>query len=82
MVTRVTKWGNSQGVRLSKELLSEADIGIGDAVSVTVRDGAVVLTPVRRVRGCVDLEELVGRIPPGYRPGEVGWGPPVGGEVW
>ena len=47
MVTRIQKWGNSQGVRLSKEVLSEADIGVGDAVSVAVHDGALVVTPVR-----------------------------------
>ena len=82
MVTRIQKWGNSQGVRLSKEVLSEADIGVGDAVSVAVHDGALVVTPVRRVRGGVDLEELVQRIPKGYTPEETGWGPPTGGEVW
>jgi len=82
MVTRVQKWGNSQGVRLSKELLSEADINVGDAVSVAVADGALIVTPVRRVRGCVDLEELVRRIPVGYVPEEIDWGPPAGGEVW
>ena len=82
MVTRVQKWGNSQGVRLSKELLSEADISVGDAVSVAVADGALIVTPVRRVRGCVDLEELVRRIPVGYVPEEIDWGPPAGGEVW
>jgi antitoxin MazE len=82
MVTKVQKWGNSQGVRLSKELLSAAGIGVGDPVSVAVLDGTLVVTPVRRVRGCVDLEELVRRIPEGYRPEEVGWGPPAGGEVW
>jgi antitoxin MazE len=82
MVTRVQKWGNSQGLRLSKELLSDAEIGVGDAVEVAVHDGALVVTPVRRVRGALDLEQLVTAIPRGYKPGEADWGPPVGGEVW
>ena len=82
MITRVQKWGNSQGLRLSRELLSDADIGIGDAVDVTVHDGALVVTPVRRVRGALDLEQLVASIPKGYKPGELDWGPPVGQEVW
>ena len=82
MITRVRKWGNSQGVRLSKELLSEAEIQVGDAVEVAVREGALVVTPVRRVRGAVDLEELVASIPKGDKPGELDWGPPVGDEVW
>ena len=82
MITKVQKWGNSQGLRLSKELMSDADIEVGDAVVVEVRDGALLITPARRVRGGVDLEELVREIPAGYKPGEYEWGPSAGREVW
>jgi antitoxin MazE len=82
MITKVQKWGNSQGVRLSKELLSGVEINVGDAVDVAVRDGALVVTPVRRVRGGHDLRELVRRIPKDYKPEEVNWGYPVGREIW
>ena len=82
MITKVQKWGNSQGVRLSKELLSGAEIDVGDAVDVAVRDGALVVTPVRRIRGGHDLEQLVSRIPKSYKPEDLDWGPPVGREVW
>lgn len=82
MVTRVQKWGNSQGLRLSKEVLSVARIEIGDVVEVEVREGSIVVTPARRVRGALDLERLVAEIPKGYRPGEADWGPPTGREVW
>jgi antitoxin MazE len=82
MVTRVQKWGNSQGLRLSKELLSDAEIGVGDVVDVAVHEGSIVVTPVRRVRGALDLEQLVTAIPRDYKPGEADWGPPAGGEVW
>ena len=82
MITKVQKWGNSQGVRLSKELLSDAEIDVGDAVDVAVRDGALVVTPVCRIRGGHDLERLVSRIPKGYKPEELDWGAPVGREVW
>ena len=82
MITKIQKWGNSQGLRLSKTVLSDADIEVGDAVEVAVREGAVVLTPVRRVRGGQDLHALVRRIPKGYKPGALDWGPPSGREVW
>ena len=55
MITKVQKWGNSQGLRLSKDLLSEAEIEMGDAVDVVVSQGTLVATPVRRVRGGHDL---------------------------
>ena len=82
MITKVQKWGNSQGLRLSKELLADVRIDVGDSVDVTVHDGALVIQPARRVRGGIDLEQLVGRIPEGYKPEVPDWGPPVGREVW
>jgi len=82
MITKVQKWGNSQGLRLSKELLSDVEIDVGDSVDVAVRDGVLVVTPARRVRGRLDLEQLVRRIPKGYKPKDLEWGPPVGREVW
>jgi antitoxin MazE len=82
MITKIQKWGNSQGLRLSKELLSDVQIEVGDAVDVSVHDGSLVITPARRVRGGLDLEQLVARILEGYTPEEVDWGPPAGREVW
>ena len=82
MVTRVQKWGNSQGLRLSKHVLSDAHIEVGDVVDVAVQECSIVVRPVRRVRGALDLEQLVAAMPKGYKPGEADWGPPVGGEVW
>jgi antitoxin MazE len=82
MVTKVQKWGNSQGLRLAKQVLEEARISVGDPVDVSTRDGVIVITPARRVRGKLSLEELVSRIPKNYKPEEVEWGEPVGREDW
>jgi len=82
MVTKVQKWGNSQGLRLARQVLEEARISVGDHVNVSTRDGVIVIAPVRRVRGKQSLKELVSRIPKNYRPKEVEWGKPVGGEDW
>jgi antitoxin MazE len=82
MITKVQKWGNSQGVRLSKELLADVRIQVGDPVDVSVQEGSLVVTPARRVRGGRSLEQLVAGVPKDYRPGELDWGPPAGREVW
>jgi antitoxin MazE len=81
MITKIQRWGNSQGLRLSKALLSDAEIEVGDEVDVTAREGALVVTAVGRVRGGHDLRRLVRRISNDYRPEELDWGPPVGREV-
>ena len=82
MVTKVQKWGNSQGLCLVKQVLEETHISIGDPVDVSTRDGVIVITPMRSRRGGLSLQELVSRIPKNYKPQEVEWGEPVGSEAW
>ena len=82
MVTKIQKWGNSQGLRLAKQVLEDARIAVGDDVDVTARDGMIVIAAVRRIRGKQGLQELVSRIPDHYKSGEMEWGAPVGREVW
>jgi antitoxin MazE len=82
MVTRIQRWGNSQGLRLAKQVLEDACISVGDDVDVTARDGMIVIAPVRCVRGKQSLQELVSRIPRNYETKEIDWGEPVGKEVW
>jgi antitoxin MazE len=82
MVTRIQKWGNSQGLRLAKQVLEDARLAVGDDVDVTARDGLIVIAPARRIRGRQSLKELVSRIPKGYKIKETDWGKPVGREAW
>jgi antitoxin MazE len=82
MVTKVQKWGNSQGLRFSKELLEEARIGVGDDVQVSVRGGKIIVESVTKVRGRYTLKELIAKIPKGIRSKELDWGAPAGKEAW
>ena len=82
MLAKIQKWGNSQGLRLTKNLLADAQLGVGDEVDIRVEDGIVIVTPARMIRGKHSLEDLVARIPEGHQAGEVDWGEPVGKEVW
>ena len=82
MLTKIQKWGNSQGLRFTKALLEEAQINVGDEVQVSVHEGRIVVEPVTKVRGRYDLEALVSKMPEGYQAEELDWGPPAGREVW
>ena len=82
MPTKIQKWGNSQGLRITKNLLADAQLGVGDEVDISVKDGIMIITPIKRKRGKHSLKELVERIPEDYQAGEVDWGEPVGKEVW
>ena len=82
MNTKVQKWGNSQGLRLPKHVLADARINVGDDVDVTTRDGKIIISPVKHIRGKYNIRELLSSIPKDYNPEEVDWGKPVGKEVW
>ena len=82
MLAKIQKWGNSQGLRLTKSLLADAQLGVGDEVDIRVKDGTMIVTPAKRMRGKHRLEDLVAHIPKHYQAEEVDWGEPVGKEVW
>ena len=46
MITQVKAWGNSQGIRLSKELLALAEIKANDLLDISVIDGNIVLKKI------------------------------------
>ena len=82
MLSKVQKWGNSQGLRFTKALLDEAQIKVGDEVKISVDKGRIIVEPATKVRGKYDLETLVSRMPKGYQTEELDWGSPVGREAW
>ena len=82
MLAKIQKWGNSQGLRLTKKLLEDAQFDVGDEVDVSVKNGVMIVKPAKRIRGRHNLKDLVARIPQNYETGEVDWGEPVGKEIW
>jgi antitoxin MazE len=76
---RITKWGNSLGVRISKAVAKEVGLAEGSNVEVTVSGRNLILAPANRE---YTLDELVAGITPKNRHGETDWGSPVGNESW
>jgi len=86
MTTTLQAWGNSQGVRLPKALLSALGWENGAAVEVelTPKKDAIIVKPTRarsQVRGRHRIEDLVAAMPKGYKGAEFDWGT-EGREVW
>jgi antitoxin MazE len=82
MLAKIQKWGNSQGLRLSKSLLADARLEVGDEVDIRVEEGALIITPASKIRGRYRLEDFVDNITEDHQPEEVDWGGPAGKEVW
>ena len=82
MLTRVRKWGHSQGRLLfAKSVLDAARIRVGDRVRVSVQEGRIIVEPASG-RGRYELQALVSRMPEEYPVEEADWGPPAGKETW
>ena len=74
------EWGNSQGVRLSKEILKSAGVALNEVLDVTVSNGVITLVKPFRHK---TLEERAAEYGGDLRlDGEYDWGEPVGREVW
>lgn len=80
METKITKWGNSLGVRIPKALADETEVAEGSRVEIVVRDGELVLRPLRRPR--FTLEELLAGVRKANLHEEVDTGTPEGREIW
>ncbi|MCR5527984.1 MAG: AbrB/MazE/SpoVT family DNA-binding domain-containing protein [Saccharofermentans sp.] len=78
MTTTVQKWGNSQGIRLSKEILATADINCGDKVDIYVADDVITIRKIKAKKIDLLFENYNGD----YVPTELSWGEPIGGELW
>lgn len=79
-LVQIKPWGNSQGIRLTKEILEQARVKVNDYMTVEVREGDIVLKKQFKHR---TLEERIaasgGEL---ERFGEYDWGEPEGREVW
>jgi len=70
-------------LRLTKKnMLADAQLGVGDEVDISIKDGILIVTPAKKIRGKHSLEELVARIPENHQTNETDWGEPIGKEVW
>lgn len=80
MQAQVKTWGNSQGIRLSKEILQAANIAIDEVLDVEVSNGVITLAKTFRHK---TLEERAVEFGGALNlDGEFEWGESVGREVW
>ncbi len=54
MKVTLNKWGNSTGIRIPKKILKEANLTIGESLSIFLEDGKIVLNPIKVFLTCHD----------------------------
>lgn len=82
MLSKIQQWGNSQGVRIPKNLLNDSQIEIGEEVDLSIKAGKIIISPVKKIHGKYNIKDLVAKMPENYQPEEENWDSPQGKEVW
>jgi antitoxin MazE len=80
MEAKVRRWGNSLGLRIPKALAEEAGIREDSEIDLSVRNGEIVIRPLRRTKHT--LKDLLARVTEENKHKEIDFGPPVGKETW
>jgi len=80
MQTRVQKWGNSLGLRIPRTLAEQIGLGAGSAVSLSAKDGELLVKPARPTR--LSLDELLAEVSDSNLHSSVETGSAVGAEIF
>ena len=80
MQTRVKKWGSSLGVRIPRGLAEEVGLGAGTEVSLSAKDGQLVVKPAAPAR--LSLDDLLAGISEGNLHSSVDTGSVDGAEIF
>jgi antitoxin MazE len=79
MITTLSKWGNSLGVRLPQKSLSMLGLKQNSSIEIITTENSIILKPVDTPSS---LAELFEGYDGDYQPEEFDWGEPVGREIW
>lgn len=83
MQGQISRWGNSLGIRIPKDIANRVGLSDGAQVEIEERDGEVVISRAKpKLR--YSLAELVAGVTPEEAhasSAEVDWGPDAGREI-
>lgn len=75
----ISKWGNSLAIRLPMALVNEVRFKSEQKVSISAKNGRIVIEPVQKVE--YTLDDLVAKMTTKNAHGEVSFGSPMGKET-
>ena len=76
MLTNISKWGNSLGIRIPRSIAKQIGISEGEPVELTIENNHIVIQKTHR------LESLLAKITPENIHSEIDTGISVGREAW
>jgi antitoxin MazE len=78
--SKVSRWGNSLGVRIPREGIEKLHLKDGESVDLEIGSDSITIRRSRQRKKWTEAELLRG-VTPDMVGGELDWGPPVGKEA-
>ena len=76
---KVSRWGNSLGIRIPKQLAEAIELKEGDEIELYQEENKLILKPRKKQ---FTLEQLLEGMEEKHLHSEVDWGESVGQEQW
>ncbi len=81
MQAKIQKWGNSQGIRIPKQILENLKLQVSDLLSLEVEGNKIILEKQFSSKP-KNIMELFENFDGEYEKITVDWGEPMGDEIW
>ena len=79
-VSKIQKWGNSQGIRIPKKMLETLDIKVNDSISIEEGENCLKIKKVEEKLS--NIEKLFLNYEDEYEKIDLDWDNEVGKEIW
>ncbi|MDA8611276.1 AbrB/MazE/SpoVT family DNA-binding domain-containing protein [Candidatus Pacebacteria bacterium] len=82
IITKVSKWGNSLGIRLPKKIVDQLKIEEGSEIRINQKENKVEMSKSESKWKVPSLEQVLNNFPDDYDPRDYDLGEPMGREIW
>ena len=79
-VSKIQKWGNSQGIRIPKKMLETLDLKVNDSISIEEGENCLKIKKVEEKLS--NIEKLFLNYDGKYEKIDLDWDNEVGKEIW
>lgn len=80
MKSQIKQWGNSQGIRIPKEVMEDANMLVNDIVDISTSDGKIIIKKTFKHKTLEERSKEYNNTL--ILDGEIDWGEPQGREIW
>lgn len=79
MITKIQKWGNSQGIRIPKSILENLKWKENEEIMLNVKENKIIIEKIEEKK---NIKQLFKDYKGDYKSVNIDWGTPKGEEIW